>query len=303
MMRIRTTQNGIHFFDRNSGTNILLDEISVPESHWSLAPRFVSIALTNACDLSCPYCYAPKHNAQLSMQQVIQWATELDTLGCLGVGFGGGEPTLHPKFTSICQQLWQNTGLAVSFTTHGHHLTESVCRALTDNISFIRVSMDGLYGTYERLRKRPFAALIRTLQTLSGYARFGINYVVNHDTIDQLDAAYQLASELGAEEFLLLPEQATSRHEGVDLEIVEGVEDWLIRANGTVRIAVSEVSATAAMSIADPFPNAPACESYAHIDADGVLKSTSYSCFGVSLSGIALAHAFKCLRVSERALT
>jgi hypothetical protein len=36
-------------FDRTSGLNILVDEISVPPENWSVAPRYVSFALTNSC--------------------------------------------------------------------------------------------------------------------------------------------------------------------------------------------------------------------------------------------------------------
>src|SRR5665213_1796872 len=59
-LRMRYGPAGVHLFDRASGVNLLLDELPVPPELWSLAPRQVSIALTNACDLDCPYCYAPK---------------------------------------------------------------------------------------------------------------------------------------------------------------------------------------------------------------------------------------------------
>ena len=46
-MKIRKGPDGIHFFDRNSGTNLLLDEVVSPPETWSKSPRQVSIALTN----------------------------------------------------------------------------------------------------------------------------------------------------------------------------------------------------------------------------------------------------------------
>lgn len=47
----RYSGDGVHLFERRTGTNILLDEVSVPRPLWSQAPRQVSIALLNACDL------------------------------------------------------------------------------------------------------------------------------------------------------------------------------------------------------------------------------------------------------------
>ncbi len=89
---------GVHLFDRITGLNVLLDEIRVPASLHSRAPRQVSIALTNRCDLACAHCYAPKSRDELRFDVVTQWLIELDSHGALGVGFGGGEPTLYPEF-------------------------------------------------------------------------------------------------------------------------------------------------------------------------------------------------------------
>jgi hypothetical protein len=91
-IKTRLGPDGVHMFNRSSGINILFDEIAVPAARWSVAPRQVSVALTNACDLRCPYCYAPKHSANLNYDQVTGWLKELDDGGCFGVGFGGGDP-------------------------------------------------------------------------------------------------------------------------------------------------------------------------------------------------------------------
>ncbi|WP_408376205.1 radical SAM protein [Paraburkholderia sp. RL18-085-BIA-A] len=97
-MKSRSGPDGVHIFDRRTGLNILFDEVSVDQPKWATAPRQVSVALTNLCDLNCSYCYAPKHRAALATEKVLSWLEELDSEGCLGVGFGGGEPTLHPDF-------------------------------------------------------------------------------------------------------------------------------------------------------------------------------------------------------------
>jgi len=70
IMKVRKGPDGIHLFDRNTGVNILLDETIPPSSSWSASPRQVSIALTNACDLVCPHCYAPKRKAVLELDGV-----------------------------------------------------------------------------------------------------------------------------------------------------------------------------------------------------------------------------------------
>lgn len=168
--KLRAGSFGLHLFDRKTGWNVLLDEVHVPAAQWARAPGQVSIALTNACDLSCAYCYAPKALGSLDSDQLAGWLRELDDNGCLGVGFGGGEPTLHRNFIKICQQTAKHTGLAVTFTTHAHRITPEYANQLIGSVHFIRVSMDGIGATYEGLRGRPFAALLSRLKIVRDIA-------------------------------------------------------------------------------------------------------------------------------------
>ncbi len=108
-LKMRCSPSGVHLFHGHSGLNILCDELRVPVALWASAPRQISVALTNACNLSCSYCYAPKHRASLKVEQLMRWLGDWDEHGCLGVGFGGGEPTLHPDFVEICQKVARET--------------------------------------------------------------------------------------------------------------------------------------------------------------------------------------------------
>ena len=145
--KVRVGPAGLHLFNRSTGLNVLLDEFTPPQDMWSLAPRQVSIALTNACDLKCPHCYAPKKPATLKYDKLIKWLDNLDRNGCIGVGFGGGEPTIYPKLKEICAFTTRETGLAVSMTTHGHRLSDQLLSELAGNVHFVRVSMDGIGST------------------------------------------------------------------------------------------------------------------------------------------------------------
>lgn len=215
------------------------------------------------------------------------WLDELDTHGTVGVGFGGGEPTLYPKFTDLCAYASRKTGLAVTFTTHGHHLSDTMLAELKGNVHFIRVSMDGIDSTYERLRGRPFNTLRQRLSAIRGIAPFGINYVINSDTLPDIDAAANFAYKAGASEFLLLPEQPINEQGGITEATAEGLQAWVGRYLGGMRLAVSEKGAEY-LSTCNPFEKETGLRAYAHIDAQGVLKHTSYDRKGVAIgtSGI-----------------
>lgn len=293
--KVRVGPSGVHLFDRETGLNVLLDEAQAPPESWAKAPRQVSVALTNACDLACPHCYAPKIPAALSFRHLTGWLEELDANGCLGVGFGGGEPTLYRRFSELCRHAAQSTGLAVTFTTHAHHLTDALAASLAGSVHFVRVSMDGVGPTYEALRGRPFAALRHRLETVNALAPFGINFVVNARTLPDLDAATELAAEVGAAEFLLLPEQPVRGNGGIDERTARALQRWVDLYRGKVPLAVSEAGAEG-LPTCNPLEAETGLRAYAHIDASGVLKRSSYETDGIAIDDNGVMRALSVLR-------
>jgi sulfatase maturation enzyme AslB (radical SAM superfamily) len=289
--KLRAGPTGLHLFERKTGWNVLVDEVRIPPAQWARAPRQISVALTNSCDLACPYCYAPKSSASLDADQLAGWLRELDENGCFGVGFGGGEPTLHRSFIEICRKTAEQTGLAVTFTTHSHRITTAHRDSLKGKVHFVRVSMDGIGDTYEALRGRPFAALRSHLEFVREMAPFGINYVVNTRTLPDLDTAINLAREWGASEFLLLPEEPADGKGGVDRETLSALQNWIGRYRGAVPLAISESHAN------DDCRGALSAENglraYAHIDASGFLKRSSYDREGVLIGSGGVMEALR----------
>ncbi len=279
----RCSAAGVHLFDRTTGLNVLLDEIPVPASLHSRAPRQVSIALTNRCDLACAHCYAPKSRDELRFEMIKRWLAELDSSGTLGIGFGGGEPTLHPEFVKLCQYAAHNTRLSVSFTTHGHHIDNELAERLRGSVNFIRVSMDGVGATYESTRRRSFAELLERLRDVRSISRFGVNIVVNDHTLPDLDEVARVSAAAGACELLLLPQMRVRSVLAASVETLQGLRRWVDGYKGPLKLCINESSAEG-FPTCDPLSEERGLRAYAHIDAMGVLKSSSYSDTGVQLS-------------------
>src|SRR5690606_30934997 len=130
--------------------------------------------------------------------------------------------------------------LAVTMTTHGHLRSDQLLRAIVQHLHFVRVSMDGVGKTYESIRRRPFALLVKTLKVISKAIPFGVNYVVNKKTIADLDDAIKLATSLGAAEFLLLPEIPTISSPGIEEDTTALLKLWVERYQGALPLCVSE---------------------------------------------------------------
>lgn len=293
--KVRLGPAGIHVFDRITGLNLLFDEVQVPPSKWAVAPRQLSVALTNACDLACPYCYASKKPATQDFPSLVGWLDELDANGCLAVGFGGGEPTLYPRFAELCRQIATNTTLAVTFTTHGHWIDAELASQLAGNVHFVRVSMDGVGETYEALRGRSFLTFCERVNGVRQISNFGINFVVNSRTLPDLDDAIALSASMGAAEFLLLPEQATKTSEGIDEDTRKALRGWVEKYHGTVPLAVSQYGAEG-LPTCDPLPQEKGLRAYAHVSASGFLKQSSYANHGVAIGRDGLIAALAVLR-------
>lgn len=281
-LKVRYGSAGVHVFDRNSGLNVLIDEIAVPSSLYSRAPRHVSIALTNKCDLACAHCFAPKSRDELPFDTVTRWLSELDTNGTLGVGFGGGEPTLYPRFTELCQHAARETGLSVTFTTHGHHIDQEMAEGLRGSVHFIRVSMDGVNDTYKSIRRRSFAALLSRLKVIRGVSQFGVNVVVNERTLGELDEVAEVAADFGAVELLLLPQEQTRAVSAITSETMREIQHWVDGYRGPLKLCINEAHAEA-FPTCDPLAAEQGLRAYAHIDATGTIKPTSYHGTGIAV--------------------
>lgn len=280
--KLRGGPAGLHLFNRTTGLNVLLDEVSIPTSLHSRAPRQLSVALTNRCDLACAHCYAPKSNDELQFHSITRWLAEFDAAGTLGVGFGGGEPTLHPAFVNICQNAAHDTRLSVSFTTHGHHVDKELAERLRGSVHFIRVSMDGVGATYESIRRRSFAELLVRLKHVRNISRFGVNVVVNEHTLPELDEVARVSADVGACEFLLLPQMPVRSVLAASVDTLQGLRRWVEGYKGPLKLCINESSAEG-FPTCDPLVQERGLRAYAHIDATGLLKASSYANTGVQI--------------------
>lgn len=300
-MKQRVTRVGTHLFDRHSGLNVLLEQSGGVSIVPSAVPAFVSIALLNACDLECPQCYAPKHRARLQSTDIVEWCRSLDSSGCLGIGFGGGEPTLFPQFARLCQDVATSTELAVTFTTHGHHITEKLATALYGHVHFVRFSWDGIGSIYEDYRKRPFDGVLRSMGIMRPVCRVGVNLLVNGRTLPTLDSACDLAMSAGAGQIVLLPEIRNGRSILTSAE-ASAFEAWAQRNVERYPLAVSE-QGTGTLILPRLFEG---CDdgNFCHITADAVVKRSAFDADGISLSGArGVVEAIVALRDVPRSLT
>lgn len=91
------TDGKLLLFDRDTGVNQLFS--GKETAHFrQIAPRSIQLALTNACNKTCDFCYRPlKARSQWSYDEVLDFFQFCDEWGVLEIALGGGEPTLFPR--------------------------------------------------------------------------------------------------------------------------------------------------------------------------------------------------------------
>ena len=88
-------------FERDTGLNALLEGDETAHLR-RIAPRTLLVAITNACNLTCDFCYRDLENRSLwRYETLLDFCRAADEWGVLECAFGGGEPMLFPRWAEF----------------------------------------------------------------------------------------------------------------------------------------------------------------------------------------------------------
>ena len=180
-------------FDRDTGTNILLDG---PETAAlrPIAPRVVQFGITNRCNLACTFCSRDlTATSAWTADTAFTLLADLAAAGVLEVAFGGGEPWMFHGFSALVRRLHAETPLAVNITTNGLALTPARLAEIAGCYGQIRISL------YDDNAWRA-----RVATCAAARARFGVNYLVTPARLRELETTVLELVALGCRDVLLL---------------------------------------------------------------------------------------------------
>lgn len=107
-------------------------------------PDLYDIKITNKCFGNCPYCYMNSvQNEEHPIDLLVKVTRYFKKLSFhdrpYQVAIGGGEPTLHPHFTSLLGIL-RAMYIIPNYTTNGMHLTTEVLEATKQHCEGVAIS-------------------------------------------------------------------------------------------------------------------------------------------------------------------
>jgi MoaA/NifB/PqqE/SkfB family radical SAM enzyme len=125
-----------------------------------------------------------------------------EVMGLTNVGFTGGEPTLHPKFTQVLDAV-ASEGLKSSFVTNGWHFERiwPTVLAHRDSITHVAFSLDGATRE-EHDYWRGAGSFIRLVKAFSrcygNKIPFNFRVTLRRDTAARLEQLALFAARMGA---------------------------------------------------------------------------------------------------------
>lgn len=187
-------------------------------------PVHVQLVISDLCNESCKFCsyrmedYSSNQlfkviqpdgrvnnnpNRMIPLSKVKEIVDDCATMGVKAIQItGGGEPTVHPDFGTICRYI-ADKAIAFSVVTNGvlmHRYTEELSLA-----TWIRVSVDaGNSVTYSQMRQVKPSVFDKVWANVASFARaksqtvMGIGFVVTADNYKEVEDATKMAIMSGA---------------------------------------------------------------------------------------------------------
>lgn len=139
-------------------------------------------AITDGCNLRCPYCYASSEKAlpgELNTAESIALVDQIADMGATTIVFTGGEPMMRRDLFDVVRHA-RSRGLRRNIITNGTLLRNATIAAeMAELFDMITISMDGATAeTHEPTRGRgTFAKTVNALKLLNEQ---GVRPVINH---------------------------------------------------------------------------------------------------------------------------
>lgn len=206
-----------------------IDRIFELRTTGDTRPIHLSIGLTNYCAHKCPWCYINWHQSGRASERsgagdrsrkainasrrLIDAVGEAVELGLKAVTIvGDGEPTMHPNFAEILEQL-SAMGVDIGVFTNFSTNDPAVLEAMAQHCFFVRASIDAASAVIHSRTHgsedfdQVIANLKRIIKLRGGAERpvIGAQFVTNHWNVWQLPDAARFFRDIGVDYLTIKP--------------------------------------------------------------------------------------------------
>ncbi|MEV8507012.1 StsB family radical SAM/SPASM domain sactipeptide maturase [Actinoplanes sp. NPDC051475] len=167
---------------------------NIPTVKVTEAPlNTVYYAVTDGCNLRCPYCYASSEKClpgELNTAESMDLISQVAALGAKRLVFTGGEPMLRKDLFALAEHA-NSLGLQANIITNATMIrTPELARRFAELFGGVTISVDGgTAETHDRTRgDGSFAKTYKALQMLNDAGVLpSINHIVTSDNVEELE--------------------------------------------------------------------------------------------------------------------
>jgi uncharacterized protein len=146
---------------------------------------YVTLNVTNNCNLNCTYCYErDKNHLTMSPEAIIVIIDKIygnfdyhQKTGKLGIGLFGGEPLLnYPAIVALVNHCKaRNYRVSVGLTTNCTLLTDEMISFFAENDIHLLISIDGIKEVHDKNRCNSYDAVAENIKKMVGK---GLTYLI-----------------------------------------------------------------------------------------------------------------------------
>ncbi|GIG68792.1 StsB family radical SAM/SPASM domain sactipeptide maturase [Phytomonospora endophytica] len=185
--------------------------------------RIVYYAITDGCNLRCPYCYASSEKAlpgELSHEESLRLVEQAAELGAGTMVFTGGEPMMRRDLFDVVRHA-RSLGMRTNIITNGTLIRNAkTAETMSELFDMVTVSMDGATAEqHEKTRGRgTFAKTSTGLRLLNDAGVVPmINHVVTNDNVQYLEDFADFAGQFKLQRVRMMQHSDLGRGQGDDL--------------------------------------------------------------------------------------
>lgn len=180
-------------------------------------PIHATLSLGNYCNHKCLWCTAYEYQLDkanlIKKEELIKWLSTSVEYGLKAVGYvGNGEPTAHPDFREITNEV-HLLGLEQGIFTNGY-LLDRYEDEILNYFRYLRISLDAgsseVHAKLHDVRENHYPKIMKNLESILEKRKdktptIGIQYATHQDNIVDLQSCCQKASEMGIDYFSIKP--------------------------------------------------------------------------------------------------
>jgi radical SAM protein with 4Fe4S-binding SPASM domain len=188
----RLLPHGLVFRGRGKGR----EPVRLVPRRTTFSLESVSLVLTHKCNMACVYCYKENNRLEMSSKSVCKILQDILSMGITHVSLTGGEPTLHPRFWDIVNELSHNA-IAVTVNTNGSTLSlMDIERLAKAKVVCVCLSIDSLEDEDYRHLGQSRMSASHFLWLIDSLSQLGIQVRTNSALVPGINCSKAKAERL-----------------------------------------------------------------------------------------------------------